>query len=277
MTYLEYLFIFIILPIFFQLGLLFSLKVRRENALSLLTTIGTITFLSIIALVYTTPWDNYLVAHRIWYYDPQKILGIIFGYVPIEEYSFFILETVLVSLFIVIVINLRIITFPESYSITFSKNKLTLLIGLLLIWLFSLLGFVTGNGPLRYMNLLLIWALPPIMIQITIGWEIIEYNKKAILTLIVLLSSYLALTDFLAIYDGIWKINSNYTIGIVFIVLPLEEILFFFVTVILTTFGFILTYYFIEKTLNPKINLFRKREIKKDSKKKKEILQIGIN
>ena len=32
-----------------------------------------------IALVYTTPWDNYLVATRVWWYDPELVSGIILG------------------------------------------------------------------------------------------------------------------------------------------------------------------------------------------------------
>ena len=28
-----------------------------------------------LAVVYTTPWDNYLVATRVWWYDPARLLG----------------------------------------------------------------------------------------------------------------------------------------------------------------------------------------------------------
>jgi lycopene cyclase domain-containing protein len=42
-----------------------------------------------IALVYTTPWDNYLVAQEIWTYDEGRILEQLrIGYVPLEEYLF---------------------------------------------------------------------------------------------------------------------------------------------------------------------------------------------
>ena len=52
----------------------------------------------ILAVVYTTPWDNYLVATGVWYYNPALVTGIVFGYVPIEEYTFFIVETILSGL-----------------------------------------------------------------------------------------------------------------------------------------------------------------------------------
>ena len=37
------------------------------------------------AVVYTTPWDNYLVATRVWWYDPALVTGLTLGWVPIEE------------------------------------------------------------------------------------------------------------------------------------------------------------------------------------------------
>jgi len=54
-----------------------------------------VAFTALIAIVYTTPWDNYLVATGVWYYNPARIWGLVLGYVPLEEYLFFVLQTVL--------------------------------------------------------------------------------------------------------------------------------------------------------------------------------------
>ena len=54
----------------------------------------------IIALLYTTPWDNYLVATGVWWYDPALVTGLTLGWVPIEEYTFFILQTLLAGLWL---------------------------------------------------------------------------------------------------------------------------------------------------------------------------------
>src|SRR5574337_1204337 len=51
-----------------------------------------------LAVAYTTPWDNYLVATGVWYYNIKLVTGIVLGYVPIEEYAFFVLETILAGL-----------------------------------------------------------------------------------------------------------------------------------------------------------------------------------
>ncbi|MCB0021069.1 MAG: lycopene cyclase domain-containing protein, partial [Anaerolineales bacterium] len=32
-----------------------------------------------LALFYTTPWDNYLVATRVWWYDPALVTGLTIG------------------------------------------------------------------------------------------------------------------------------------------------------------------------------------------------------
>src|SRR5512135_3227079 len=48
-----------------------------------------------LAVVYTTPWDNYLVATRVWYYNPARVTGVTLGWVPIEEYTFFVVQTLL--------------------------------------------------------------------------------------------------------------------------------------------------------------------------------------
>ena len=38
------------------------------------------------AVIYTTPWDNYLVATSVWSYNPALVTGVTIGWVPIEEY-----------------------------------------------------------------------------------------------------------------------------------------------------------------------------------------------
>ena len=54
--------------------------------------------LALVALIYTTPWDNYLVATGVWWYDPRLVSGLTLGWVPAEEYCFFILQTLLTGL-----------------------------------------------------------------------------------------------------------------------------------------------------------------------------------
>lgn len=249
MTYLEYLLIFIILPIVVEIGILYTLQVKYNKRISFIPSIISIILLSCIALIYTTPWDNYLVAHTIWSYDPQKVVGIILGYVPIEEYSFFILQTLFVSLILTIAVQLQFVSIPNNNLKHFDASKLVFVSMLTLLWFFCLLCYISGIETMLYMNLLLLWGLPPIIFQVIVGWKIMRNNAKAIILIILASAIYLSLTDFIAIFDGVWTINSKFTVGIVFGVIPLEEILFFFITSSLITLGFILANHYIKTFL----------------------------
>lgn len=90
-TYLQFLALFLALPIIVLL-----VALRREPRSLPWAAIGLVCLL---ALAYTTPWDNLLVLNGVWSYAPGRVLGWLFGAVPAEEYGFFILQTVLTSLF----------------------------------------------------------------------------------------------------------------------------------------------------------------------------------
>lgn len=89
MKYSKFLWIFV-LPIVVIGGLIALPRMNKREALAVL-------MLVIIAVVWTTPWDNYLVASGVWRYDKSKVWNVILGYVPLEEYLFFVLQTMAVS------------------------------------------------------------------------------------------------------------------------------------------------------------------------------------
>lgn len=91
MTYFQFLCLFLIVPIVVLLWLTRK-QLRRSHWLAM----GAI---ALIALVYTTPWDNALILNGVWSYTRAQIQGIVLGVVPLEEYAFFILQVVLGSLF----------------------------------------------------------------------------------------------------------------------------------------------------------------------------------
>src|SRR5256885_426479 len=90
-TYLQFLGVFVIPPI---LALLLVLRKRRHS----LPWVA-VGLLCLVALTYTTPWDNLILLNGVWSYPPQRVTGVKLGLVPIEEYGFFVLQTVLTSLF----------------------------------------------------------------------------------------------------------------------------------------------------------------------------------
>ena len=51
-------------------------RMRRPDTLSGFPAWLALALHVLVALLYTTPWDNYLVATRVWWYDPQLVTGI---------------------------------------------------------------------------------------------------------------------------------------------------------------------------------------------------------
>ncbi len=87
-----FLILFVGLPL---LGMCLTMRghLRRPH-LTLLLGLATL------AVVYSTPWANYLVATRVWYYDPRGMITLPLEFAPLEEYLFFALQALLTGLFV---------------------------------------------------------------------------------------------------------------------------------------------------------------------------------
>ncbi len=190
----------------------------------------------ILAVVYTTPWDNYLVATGVWYYNPALVTGVVFGYVPIEEYTFFILETILSGLWWWFLAR-RISEPKENFQP--SKSARIISAGILFfVWVIFTILFFSDNQPITYLSITLFWALPAIFPQLLYGADILWYQRKLVFLSIFIPSTYLSLMDIVALKDTTWAISPQQTTGILFFgILPLEEVVFFFITNILIAFG----------------------------------------
>ena len=90
MTYARFLGIFVVLPILFLL-----VRYRRTLSWRGLAPMG---LLLIIVYAATSPWDNMAVKWGLWGFDPERIWGVKLGWLPLEEYLFFGLQTLLVGL-----------------------------------------------------------------------------------------------------------------------------------------------------------------------------------
>jgi len=195
----------------------------------------------ITAVTYTTPWDNYLVASNVWAYDTDLVTGHTIGWVPIEEYTFFVLQSLLTGSwwqYLAPRIHAENREFHPDLTVrVFSTG------GLGLIWGTSLINLLFGKDKHRYMNLILSWSLPPIMLQTAIGGDILWHHRTLIASSILPATAYLGLTDSLAIQSGTWTITPEKTVQKEIIPnLPLEELLFFFVTNVLLVFGMTLVH-----------------------------------
>jgi lycopene cyclase domain-containing protein len=189
----------------------------------------------LLAVAYTTPWDNYLVATGVWFYNPNLVTGIVLGYVPIEEYTFFVLETILAGLFWWFLT--RRISAPKDFRPSKSTRLFTFFV-LLFIWIIFTALFFSDNQPITYLSITLFWALPAIFPQLLYGADILWHHRKFIALAIFVPATYLSLMDITALRATTWSISASQTTGILFFrILPLEEVFFFFITNILITFG----------------------------------------
>ncbi|MFX0084789.1 MAG: lycopene cyclase domain-containing protein [Candidatus Hodarchaeota archaeon] len=239
LTYSIFLILFIGTPlIFFCIFYLKNYQKGDENRKKTIRRILiAIVVLIIVAIIYTSPWDNYLVENAIWYYDPSKTMGLLIGFVPIEEYFFFVVQTLLVGLFFGL-------TFLKKNSIKHKQydHRLSLqlisVFALLIIWFIACFAFINDLESLTYLNLIILWGIPPIMIQLLYGVDILLLFRQDLLLTISLSTIYLAIADAIAINNGIWTISSGTSTNLLLVgVLPIEEFLFFLVTNILITFG----------------------------------------
>lgn len=191
-----------------------------------------------LSLAYTTPWDNYLVATGVWWYDENLVTGIRLGYVPIEEYTFFVVQTLTVGLAALALRRMPVFREPAVPANMPVRVAATLLLGL--GWLVSTAVLLSGYVPATYMTLILSWALPPIMLQFIFGADILWANRRLVATIIVPPTLYLWVVDYLAIQSGTWTLSPTQTLGLNLGVLPIEEMTFFLVTNVLIGFGIVL-------------------------------------
>ena len=240
MSYFGFLLRFLVIPILVFLAIAY--RDHKNNRLTLGFRDGRAVWTALgihilLAMFYTTPWDNYLVATGVWYYNPDLVTGLVLGYVPIEEYTFFVLETMLAGLWWwFLARRLSTPPSPNPYS-----NKAVIYIStctLLLLWLVSAYLFFFGEPHWTYFSIILFWALPPIMIQMLFGADILWRYRKLVFWSIFIPGLYLSLMDILALTDTTWSISPTQTTGVLFFgILPLEEVLFFFITNVLIAFG----------------------------------------
>lgn len=246
MTYFGFLLRFVLIPILiFLASALWDNRNNRpihgfRNGRAVWVAIGIHVLL---AVLYTTPWDNYLVATGVWYYNPELVTGFVIGFVPVEEYTFFVLETVLAGLWWWFLARQCTLTPNPSLSGRgkFKPNKtLVYLTTCLLVslWLLFTYLFFFGHAIWTYLSITLFWALPAILPQLLFGADILWHYRKLVALSILVPATYLSLMDMVALKETTWSISPSQTTGILFLgILPLEEVVFFFITNILLTFG----------------------------------------
>lgn len=252
MTYFSILALLIVPPLV-ALAALTARKIRPGDRLPYIAILA----LVVMALVYTTPWDNYLVATGVWRYDRSLVTGLTLGWVPIEEYTFFVVQTLLTGFWTVYLLsgssftaedarNAEALHEPGTHSVLGGKKisaalHLQAVVVVGAVWLLAVVLWLSGWRPGTYLALILAWALLPIMLQSAYGADILWSYRRLLAAAVLPPTAYLWLVDFLAIRSGTWTLDPAQTLGInLGGVLAVEEMVFFFMTDVLICFGIVL-------------------------------------
>ena len=190
--------------------------------------------IALMALVYTTPWDNYLIWRDVWHYGRERVVGTI-GYVPVEEYLFFLLQPIFTGLW------LYWLMAQKDEPIQHQPSTIVRVTGTGFWVALSIAGalMLRWNSGV-YLGLILVWAGPVLALQWVIGATQLWAKKRIWLNGTLIPTLYLWIADRIAIGQGIWSISDTYTTGLNLFGLPLEEATFFLVTNLLVVQGLLL-------------------------------------
>lgn len=231
MTYLTFLLVFLVPPI-----VLLGWTLPRPLAgIPSLRSKVSLPLVCLIAFVYTTPWDNYLVYRGVWGYGSERVLATI-GYVPVEEYAFFILQPIMTGLLLYHLLS-RMRLQASSYSMKAYVGGIVFYLAITALGVWLLLSNVDTN---LYLGLILAWAGPILLGLWIYGGKHFWSLKPLFLLAIAIPTVYLWIADRIAIGLDIWYISNTYSLDWDPLGLPIEEAIFFLVTNILVVQGTLL-------------------------------------
>ena len=203
-------------------------------------TIAGIGLLAALALVYTVPWDNYLVARGVWHYAAGTVAARI-GHAPVGEYAFIALQPVLTGLWLhalgpAIDDEVSVAWRPRAAGVAFWL-AVTAVGGLLL---------TTGAG--YYLGAILAWTGPVLAFQWGVGGTALLRHRRLVALAVAIPTAYLWIADRIAIGVGLWELSPTFTTGFAVPVLglPIEEATFFLVTNLLVVQGIVLFHWVLE-------------------------------
>jgi phytoene synthase len=186
--------------------------------------------LCVVATVWTTPWDNYLVKVGVWDYpEVGHVLGVI-GYVPLEEYAFFSIQTFFVCMVWVWQGQCKII--PHFRKV--GPYRAMGLAGLAALFAASLWMLTMDRS--FYLGMIIAWSTPVLAIQWAFGADALMAQRSAWMPPLFYAWLYLCLVDRWAIKNGCWNISFKSSLPRVDW-LPVEEAYFFLATSTMCMWG----------------------------------------
>lgn len=195
--------------------------------------------ITVVALLYTTPWDNHLISRGVWGYG-DGVVALRVWLVPVEELLFMLLQPLVVALWLY-----ALALAVRSASVTTRDRLLGVAAGAL-VGAVGLVLYVFG-GQTYYLGAILTWAAPVLALQWGFGWPYLWAVRRTFAFGVAVPTVYFCLADRVALQFGIWHISADHTTGIALFGLPIEEATFFFVTNLFVVQGLLLFHWVVER------------------------------
>jgi lycopene cyclase domain-containing protein len=238
LTYLAFHAVFILPPLVVLAVAAWRRRARLDRSAWRARGLGLV-ILALVALVYTTPWDNYLIERGVWWYGDGTVVATVW-LAPVEEYLFMLLQPVLTVLWL----SLLTPPNPGSVSVTLRQR----LVGVAAGGAVLLAGVVLlGDASTYYLGAILAWAGPVLAVQWAFGWTHLWKTRRLATLAVAVPTTYLAAIDRIAIELGIWSLSARYTTGLSVAGLPIEEGAFFLVTNVFVVQGLLLFLWVVDR------------------------------
>ncbi|PHQ39683.1 hypothetical protein DJ69_04800 [Halorubrum persicum] len=192
-----------------------------------------VVIITAVALAYTTPWDNYLIARGVWWYGDGRTALRIWN-APIEEYLFIVVQPWLTALW------LSHFDADNSWELS-ARPVAGRVVGVGAALAVGLAGWrLLGTDGGFYLGAVLAWSAPVVALQWAVGGPQLWARRRVVALGTLLPALYLCLADRIAIEFGVWVLSARYTTGVAIGGLPIEEATFFLVTNLFVVQGVIL-------------------------------------
>jgi len=193
-------------------------------------------------VLFTAPWDNLAAKWGIWGFPREKYCFRI-GYLPVEEYAFFVLQSVNVMLAVRALFHF----FPDwliGQKTDVGAATLICLAASIIPWTFITFRFRSLRrtaGPRVNYAIHLAWFLPVIYTQWLLAPSLFWGHASLLLLLTASFGAYYTLADVFAVRSGTWYFDEKQITGAKLGgILPWEEIAFFFLTSLLVAQSYLL-------------------------------------
>ncbi|SDY00996.1 lycopene cyclase domain-containing protein [Halobellus clavatus] len=192
-----------------------------------------VAIITVVAIAYTTPWDNLLIARGVWWYGDGTTIATV-GHAPIEEYLFILVQPWLTALW------LSHLSVPTEWPAA-DRPVGSRALALLLAAGIGVAGWrLLSLDATFYLGATLAWAAPVIALQWAVGAPQLWARRRLVTVGTLVPTLYLCTVDRVAIELGIWVLSEQYTTGLYLLGLPVEEATFFLVTNLFVVQGLVL-------------------------------------